>query len=184
MGFLHKLFGAHDIRGRGSDVPGCAHADPFFLCDAVRLPRHAKPPFCAHPHSGAGVISLLFRAACTVRPWDKDILYVQGAEAPRRNRCARAASITSTRAPAASTTSRSTRYRAARRSAGASMSRGRPYRRTAMLVGWRSCGTMRCPRMRTRRRGPCLRPWGGRKTCQSCATKGSPCEYLSASMVA
>ena len=22
MGFLHKLFGAHDIRGRGSDVPG------------------------------------------------------------------------------------------------------------------------------------------------------------------
>ena len=77
MGFLHKLFGAHDIRGRGSDVPGCAHADPFFLCDAVRLPRHAKPPFCAHPHSGAGVISLLFRAACTVRPWDN----VQGAEA-------------------------------------------------------------------------------------------------------
>ena len=77
MGFLHKLFGAHDIRGRGSDVPGCAHADPFFLCDAVRLPRHAKPPFCAHPHSGAGVISLLFRAASTVRPWDN----VQGAEA-------------------------------------------------------------------------------------------------------
>ena len=77
QGFLHKLFGAHDIRGRGSDVPGCAHADPFFLCDAVRLPRHAKPPFCAHPHSGAGVISLLFRAACTVRPWDN----VQGAEA-------------------------------------------------------------------------------------------------------
>ena len=70
QGFLHKLFGAHDIRGRGSDVPGCAHADPFFLCDAVRLPRHAKPPFCAHPHSGAGVISLLFRAACTVRPRD------------------------------------------------------------------------------------------------------------------
>ena len=58
-------------------MPGCAHADPFFLCDAVRLPRHAKPPFCAHPHSGAGVISLLFRAACTVRPWDN----VQGAEA-------------------------------------------------------------------------------------------------------
>ena len=53
QGFLHKLFGAHDIRGRGSDVPGCAHADPFFLCDAVRLPRNAKPPFCAHPHSGA-----------------------------------------------------------------------------------------------------------------------------------
>ena len=48
MGFLHKLFGAHDIRGRGSDVPGCAHADPFFLCDAVRLPRERLPPFCAH----------------------------------------------------------------------------------------------------------------------------------------
>ena len=77
MGFRHKLFGAHEIRGRGSDVPGCAHADPFFLCDAVRLPRDAKPPFCAHPHSGAGVISLLFRAACTVRPWDN----VRGFEA-------------------------------------------------------------------------------------------------------
>ena len=77
MGFLHKLFGAHDFRGFGTDVPACAHADPFFLCDAVRLPRHAKPPFCARPHSGAGVLSLLFRATCTVRPWDN----VQGAEA-------------------------------------------------------------------------------------------------------
>lgn len=67
MGFLRKLFGAHDVRGRGTDVVGCAHADPFILCDAARLPRNAKPPFCAHPHSGAGVLTLLFREAATVR---------------------------------------------------------------------------------------------------------------------
>ena len=27
--------------------------------DTVRIPVHVKPPFCAHPHTGALIISIL-----------------------------------------------------------------------------------------------------------------------------
>ncbi|KAH8098275.1 quercetin 2,3-dioxygenase [Aureococcus anophagefferens] len=30
----------------------------------------ARPPFCAHPHSGVGVMTLLFQCAGGMRPWD------------------------------------------------------------------------------------------------------------------
>ena len=69
------LFGCHDIRGRGSHVSACPHADPFILCTAAVMPPGAKPPFCAHPHCGASVASLLFKGGA-ITPWDN----VQGFE--------------------------------------------------------------------------------------------------------
>lgn len=77
FGMMHKLFGCNDLRGRGSHVEGCTQADPFMLCDMVRLPKGAKPPFCAHPHCGAGVFTVVFQNAGAIRPWDN----VQGTEA-------------------------------------------------------------------------------------------------------
>ena len=153
-------------QGRGSDVPGsCAHADPFFLCDAVRLPRDAKPPFCAHPHSGAGVLSL----CCSARPAPCG----RGTTCKaRRNRCARAASITSTRAGCVHD-GPSTRYRAGRRSTGASTS-GAPIPADGDAVGAAPCDAL--PEDETRR-GPVFAV--GRPEAASRATKGSPCEYLS-----
>ncbi|KAH8047070.1 quercetin 2,3-dioxygenase [Aureococcus anophagefferens] len=70
FGAMHKLLGHKDVRGRGSHVPAVTHCDPFVLCDAIRLPKGARPPFCAHPHSGVGVMTLLFQCAGGMRPWD------------------------------------------------------------------------------------------------------------------
>ena len=33
--------------------------DPYLIMDTVRIPVHVKPPFCAHPHTGALIISIL-----------------------------------------------------------------------------------------------------------------------------
>ena len=70
-----NLFGVHDIRGRGTHVEPSPHADPFMYCVAARLPPGARPPFCAHPHAGASVCSILISGGA-VLPWDN----VQGHE--------------------------------------------------------------------------------------------------------
>ena len=77
FGSFFKVMGHKDVRGRGSHVPAVTHVDPFILCDAVRMPKGAKPPFCAHPHCGTGVMTLVFQAAGKIAPWDN----VQGSEA-------------------------------------------------------------------------------------------------------
>jgi len=69
FGPMWNLFGAHDIRGRGSQNSKAMHCDPFVLSHAGRVPKGMKPPFCAHPHCGAGVASLLFQGG-TLSPWD------------------------------------------------------------------------------------------------------------------
>ena len=69
FGPMWNLFGAHDIRGRGSNNPKALHCDPFILAHAGTIPKGMKPPFCAHPHCGTSVGSLLFQGG-TISPWD------------------------------------------------------------------------------------------------------------------
>ena len=69
FGPMWNLFGAHDIRGRGSHNSEALHCDPFILCHAGKIPKGMKPPFCAHPHCGASVASLFFQGG-TISPWD------------------------------------------------------------------------------------------------------------------
>ena len=76
MGPAVNLFGVHDIYGRGTHVPASPHADPFVMCTVVKAPAGFKPPFCAHPHCGASVASILFQGTA-IRPWDN----VSGTEA-------------------------------------------------------------------------------------------------------
>jgi redox-sensitive bicupin YhaK (pirin superfamily) len=64
-----NLFGVHDIRGRGTHVEPSPHADPFIYCVAAKLPPGAKPPFCAHPHCGASVGTILLQGGA-IMPWD------------------------------------------------------------------------------------------------------------------
>ncbi|KAL1507236.1 hypothetical protein AB1Y20_008085 [Prymnesium parvum] len=64
-----NLFGAADIRGRGTDVEPSPHCDPFVLCSAAVLPPGVSPPFCAHPHCGASVVSILLQGGAML-PWD------------------------------------------------------------------------------------------------------------------
>jgi hypothetical protein len=61
------LIGAHDIMGRGSNVQ-VPHADPFTLIHFVETNNRLKPPFCAHPHCGAEVASVMLRGEEIV-PW-------------------------------------------------------------------------------------------------------------------
>ena len=75
MGPGYSLFGVHDIRGRGTHVEPSPHCDPFIMCQAVSLPAGMKPPFCAHPHCGASIVSILLQGTA-MRPWDN----VQGPE--------------------------------------------------------------------------------------------------------
>ena len=96
--------------------------------------------------------------------------------APRRRRPARAASTTSTRAGCVHDEPRPAIERET--FGGRFDEVGRPYRRTA-TVGWRSSGTMRCPRMRTRRRDQVF----GQGRHRATRDEGSPCEYLSVAMV-
>ena len=69
MGPMIQLFGTADIRGRGTHVEPSPHCDPFLMCAAAKLPKGAKPPFCAHPHCGASVTSLLFQGGAMCA-WD------------------------------------------------------------------------------------------------------------------
>ena len=55
------LCGAHDIMGRGSDVQELPHLDPFSMIHFVESQHRLKPPFCAHPHLGAEVCSIMLR---------------------------------------------------------------------------------------------------------------------------
>ena len=45
------------------------------MCVAVNMPKGVSPPFCAHPHCGASIASILLQGSA-VRPWDN----VQGDE--------------------------------------------------------------------------------------------------------
>jgi redox-sensitive bicupin YhaK (pirin superfamily) len=64
-----NLFGTHDIRGRGTHIEPSPHCDPFLMCVAAVMPAGAKLPFCAHPHCGASIASILLQGTA-VRPWD------------------------------------------------------------------------------------------------------------------
>ena len=70
-----NLFGVHDIYGRGTHVDPSPHCDPFLMCAAMKAPPGMKPPFCAHPHCGASVASIMFNGGA-IMPWDN----VQGTE--------------------------------------------------------------------------------------------------------
>ena len=72
------LFGTMDVRGRGSHVEPSPHCDPFVMATAASVPVDMKLPFCAHPHCGASVSSILFQGTA-VRPWDN----INGTFAPR-----------------------------------------------------------------------------------------------------
>ena len=71
-----NLFGCHDIYQRGTHSEPAPHADPFIMCAAIKADKAFKPPFCAHPHCGASVASILIQGGA-IRPWDN----VQGSEA-------------------------------------------------------------------------------------------------------
>ena len=65
----YALFGVHDIRGRGTHVEPSPHVDPFIFAHFVSLPPGVNPPFCAHPHCGASVASILLQGGA-IKPWD------------------------------------------------------------------------------------------------------------------
>ena len=67
--FATSLVGARDIYGRGSHFPEVTHADPFILVHFVETAMRIKPPFCAHPHMGTEVATVLLRGE-EVWPWD------------------------------------------------------------------------------------------------------------------
>ena len=80
------FFDMVDIDGNGTkfDLPdgrGFESAGPFIVCDLVSLPsaQGFKAPFCAHPHSGAAICSILmegkpFRAWDNLRGAEKEML--------------------------------------------------------------------------------------------------------------
>ena len=55
--------------GRGSNVDQVPHADPFTLIHYIESQTRLKPPFCAHPHLGAEICSILLKGEEIV-PWD------------------------------------------------------------------------------------------------------------------
>jgi redox-sensitive bicupin YhaK (pirin superfamily) len=68
-GFITNLLGARDIRGRGSHSDAVPHADPFILVHFIETATRIKPPFCAHPHMGTEVATVLLRGE-EIWPWD------------------------------------------------------------------------------------------------------------------
>jgi redox-sensitive bicupin YhaK (pirin superfamily) len=81
-GPMFRAIGTCDIDGNGTtfDLPDGSpfqSAGPFVLLDVVTMPSVAgfKAPFCAHPHSGAIVCSVLIEGK-EFRAWDN----VRGAE--------------------------------------------------------------------------------------------------------
>ena len=90
MGPMFRALGTADIDGNGTpfQLPDGAPfecAGPFILLDVVAMPSAAnfKAPFCAHPHSGALVCSVLiegkeFRAWDNVRGSEKELLVPGG----------------------------------------------------------------------------------------------------------
>ena len=75
-GIVNRLMGTCDIDGNGTtfnlpDGSPFECAGPFILGDLVSMPKVEmfKAPFCAHPHSGACVCSILMEGK-EFRPWD------------------------------------------------------------------------------------------------------------------
>jgi redox-sensitive bicupin YhaK (pirin superfamily) len=67
---IYRAFGTVDMDGNGTlcDIPS---AGPFILADCVAMPKIEmfRAPFCAHPHSGAAVCSVLMEGK-EFRAWD------------------------------------------------------------------------------------------------------------------
>jgi len=84
-GMAQRIMGSVDIDGNGTlfdEVPDC---DPFILADLIGMPKAEmmKAPFCAHPHSGACVMSVLmegkeFAAWDNLRGVEKELLLPGG----------------------------------------------------------------------------------------------------------
>lgn len=79
---MRRLFGSTGIDGDGTEFE-LENVDPFLLCDFVDLPINLndapfRPPFCAHPHAGNSVASLLIEGE-DMRAWDN----IQGFEKER-----------------------------------------------------------------------------------------------------
>jgi len=79
MGPLLRLFGSKGIDGDGTEFE-LENIDPFLLCDFVDIPIDLneppfRPPFCAHPHAGNSVASLLLEGE-DMAAWDN----IQGFE--------------------------------------------------------------------------------------------------------
>jgi redox-sensitive bicupin YhaK (pirin superfamily) len=74
---VYRCLGTVDIDGNGTDCD-ITHAGPFILGDVVTMAKMDmfRAPFCAHPHSGATVCSVLMEGK-PFRAWDN----VRGAEA-------------------------------------------------------------------------------------------------------
>eukprot|EP00927_Polykrikos_kofoidii_P079420 TRINITY_DN76202_c0_g1_i1.p1 TRINITY_DN76202_c0_g1~~TRINITY_DN76202_c0_g1_i1.p1 ORF type:complete len:389 (+),score=57.93 TRINITY_DN76202_c0_g1_i1:69-1235(+) len=69
MGPLHRLFGSVGVDKDGTEFE-IEHVDPFVMCDYVRMQGGlVSPPFCAHPHSGIAVATVLVQGI-DMRPWD------------------------------------------------------------------------------------------------------------------
>ena len=76
-GAMYAMIGHSDIRGRGQNVGPALHVDPFVMCNYACLPPGRGPPFCAHPHCGASIVSIFLSGGAFLPPWDN----VQGPEA-------------------------------------------------------------------------------------------------------
>eukprot|EP00747_Dinoflagellata_sp_TGD_P222558 gnl/TRDRNA2_/TRDRNA2_94263_c1_seq2.p1 gnl/TRDRNA2_/TRDRNA2_94263_c1~~gnl/TRDRNA2_/TRDRNA2_94263_c1_seq2.p1 ORF type:complete len:215 (+),score=20.40 gnl/TRDRNA2_/TRDRNA2_94263_c1_seq2:55-645(+) len=69
MGPLNRLFGSVGIDNDGTQFE-LEHVDPFIMCDYVRFEGGMiKPSFCAHPHAGTAVASVLVEGE-NMRAWD------------------------------------------------------------------------------------------------------------------
>jgi len=68
-GPLKRLFGSLGIDGDGMFFEQ-EHVDPFIMCDHVNIEGGSvKPPFCAHPHTGTTVATVLVEGE-DMRAWD------------------------------------------------------------------------------------------------------------------
>jgi len=79
MGPMNRLFGSVGVDGDGTPFE-LEHVDPFILGDFVSLPINLneppmRPPFCAHPHCGNAVASVLIEGE-QMSMWDN----IQGFE--------------------------------------------------------------------------------------------------------
>ncbi|CAE8582646.1 unnamed protein product [Polarella glacialis] len=70
MGPLLRIMGSKGIDGDGTEFE-VNDVDPFLLCDFVCMEGTLlpKPPFCAHPHAGTAVASILCEGI-PMRAWD------------------------------------------------------------------------------------------------------------------
>jgi len=80
-----RMVGTVDIDGYGTSHNITeAEVDPFLLSDYVKMGAGIKPPFCAHPHAGACVMSIPLEGY-DIQPWDnlhgdeEDLLEAGGA---------------------------------------------------------------------------------------------------------